>query len=263
MSNLRGEIGEVVTSWVLMRSFMSDAARISTGDVEKDLQDRKLSTINLLIEKMEDDIIGRLAELAEEKIGRLNFFFAATKLQRFSDDAASFRRLILAKRIREKRNKDIAHKELPERFADFRHLAIRYIAILRGIVAALRLMKRIDRFVLGPSAPYLWREARKRRYIFMHPPRAGYMLIPHLNLSGEDRCRIVIEELREGQEVWSEMPTAVNGVLAKVLASKKWGVLALGNQLIPLEQYPLQVLASIATDAAESADQNSQIQESK
>jgi len=252
-----------VTSWVLMRGFMSDAARVSTGDTKKDLQDSKVSTVNLLIEKMEDDIVGRLSELAEDKIGRLNFFFAAAKLQRFSDDADKFRRLIAANRIREKRNKNIAHKELPERFTDHRHLAIRYSAILRGIAAALGLMKRIDRFVLGPSAPYLWREARKRRYIFMHPPRAGYMLVPYLNLSGEDRCRIAIEEVCEGREVWSEMPTMANGVVTKVLASKKWGVIALGNQLIPLPQYPLQVIASITADATESADQNAQIQENK
>lgn len=65
---------------------------------------------------------------------------------------------------------------------------------MRAVVSAIRLMKRIDRHVLGPSSRYLWREGRKRRYNFMYPPRGVYMLLPHLNLSPRDRIGAVLEE---------------------------------------------------------------------
>src|SRR5205807_1758210 len=99
-----------------------------------------------------------------------------------------------------------------------------------------------------------WREARKRRYTYMSPPRAGYMLIPHLGLSAEDRIRILHEELRDGAEVWSEMPTVINGQPAKILACKKWGIIVLGGRFVPLDNYPLQQLANIDTKPKSSAE---------
>lgn len=107
-------------------------------------------------------------------------------------------------------------------------------------------MKRIDRHVVGPSAPYLWREARKRRYKpVLSPPRVAGMMVPHFHLAGEDRIRIIQEEAREGGQVWSEVSTTINGLPAKVLASRKWGVLMLGDQPFALDQYPLVELGDI------------------
>ena len=107
-------------------------------------------------------------------------------------------------------------------------------------------MKRIDRSVLGPSAPYLWREVRKRRYEpIMSPPRVQFMLVPYYRLSEEDRLRIVSEEEREGRMVWTEVPTIINGLPTKVLACQQWGVILLGDRPIALPQYPLQQLTEI------------------
>jgi hypothetical protein len=108
-------------------------------------------------------------------------------------------------------------------------------------------MKRIDRVALGPSAPYLWRETRKRRYKpILSPPRIAYLMVPHFHLSGQDRIRIVQEEEAEGMEVWSEMSTTINGLPTKVLASRKWAVIKLGDQqYLPLEVYPLVDIAGI------------------
>jgi hypothetical protein len=107
-------------------------------------------------------------------------------------------------------------------------------------------MKRIDRHVLGPSAPFAWREIRRRRYDFLSPPRAGYMLLPYVNLSPNDRLHIVQQELAEGKQVFSEMPTTINGQPVTVLACKEWGVIVLGDRALALETYPLVALQSIS-----------------
>jgi hypothetical protein len=109
-------------------------------------------------------------------------------------------------------------------------------------------MKAIDRAHLGPSAPYLWREVRKKRYEPMTPPRVSYMLLPYMRLSESTRARIIQEETDEGKRVvWSEMTTTVDGRGARVLAAKEWGGLLLGGQLIMLPEYPLQKLDAIRT----------------
>jgi hypothetical protein len=248
LGNLRGEIAEVVTSWILMRRFMDSAARLRTDDVAKDFSDPDLNFVYVLKDKLEDDIVARLSELAEKKIGRLNFHFAAKKLGRFENEALGFSAYIEKKGFREKRNHDISHKEIPEKWEDERApLHIPYRTIVRAVAHALRLMKRIDRAVLGPSAPYLWREVRKRRYKpVLSPPRVQFMLVPYYRLSKEDRLQIIREEEREGMQVWTEIPTTINGLPTKVLASQKWGVLMLGEHPLVLDQYPLQSLGGIS-----------------
>jgi hypothetical protein len=91
VSNLRGEIAEIVTTWVLMRHFMASAARLQTDDVKKDFGNPDLSFLYVLKDKLEDELVARLSELPEEKIGRLNFYFAAEKLGKFHSEAADFR----------------------------------------------------------------------------------------------------------------------------------------------------------------------------
>ncbi len=247
VSNLRGEIAEVVTGWILMRDFMTKAASLQTDDVAKDLGNPDLAFLYVLKDKLEDELVARLSELAEEKIGRLNFYFAAEKLGRFHAEVSDFSKYIERNGFRHKRNQDISHKELPEKWEDHRApLHIPYRTIVRAIAAALRLMKRVDRFVLGPSAPYLWRETRKRRYRpILSPPRIAYLMVPHFHLTGEDRIRIVQEEEAEGIQIWSEMSTTINGLPTKVLASTKWGVLKFRDQFVALGAYPLVDLAGI------------------
>jgi len=109
------------------------------------------------------------------------------------------------------------------------------------------LMKKIDRIVLGASAPFLWREMRKRRYKLVHPAKVGYMLLPYLKLSERERVRIIEEESREGLDVWSMMETEVDGKMDKVKVCKKWGAVVLGKRLLMLREYPLQSLSRINT----------------
>jgi hypothetical protein len=187
-----------------------------------------------------------LSELAEKKIGQLKFHYAVRKLDYLHQEADEFAGYILKSRIRDKRNRDVSHKQMPGRPAHNVYLHIPYRVLLRAVVLALRLMKKIDRHFLGPATVFLWREARKRRYAFLSPPKAGYLLVPYLNLSPRDRVQVVLAELAEGRAEASEVSTVVDGKPAKVLAFKKWGVLRLNGVLLPLERYPLVSLESFS-----------------
>jgi hypothetical protein len=244
MANLRGEVGEVVTTWLLMRHFISGARRVQSGDFEKDIKDKNVQFANLLADKLGDELVGRLSELAENKIGQLTFYFAARKLKLFDMEATAFTKYI---------NRDISHKELPGQKPGQKYLHIEYRILLRAVALALRLIKKIDRHVIGPAAPLLWREARKRRYEFLSPPRAGYMLIPYLNLTPDERTQIVQQELAEKRITLTEEPTTIDGRPAIVLACKQWGVIALGDRLLGLDRYPLIKLDNLSTGSGEEA----------
>ncbi len=246
ITNLRGEVGEVITAWLLMRHFIGTEMRLRTDEFEKDFANKELQFATLLANKLGDELAGRLSELGENKIGQLTFHFATRKLSKFTEDARKFTEYVTRTKIRDKRNRDVSHKQLPSSRADQGYLHIEYRVLLRGVALALRLMKRIDRDVLGPSAIFAWMETRKRRYDFLSPPRVGYMLTPYLNLSPEDRVLIMQQELAEGKQVLSEISTMINGQPATVLACKQWGVVVLGDRLIAPERYPLVALQGLS-----------------
>jgi hypothetical protein len=255
VSNLRGEIGEIIFSWILMRNLKIQANRLQTDDVAKDIKNEQLSILYIHVNKLSDEIIARLSELAERKIGLLTFHFAQEKIGQFQKEVSEFERFIESKGFKEKRNQMISHKQLPEQWSDYRYIHIPYASIVKGIVIALRLMKKIDRVVLGPSAPYLWREMRKRRYKAISPPRSGYMLLPYLRLSERERSEIIFQEMQEGKAVWVDMETKIDGVEVTVRACKDWGALLFGNKMMMLPEYPLQKISSITTGDAAQADE--------
>jgi len=113
ISNLRGEIGEVVTSWVLLRHMMARERELGSDDIAKDMANENLTFVCMLRNKLSDDIIARLSELAQPKTGRLTFHFAAEKLGRLDAEVRAFRNFIARGQFQRKRNQDISHKELP------------------------------------------------------------------------------------------------------------------------------------------------------
>ncbi len=256
ISNLRGEVGEVITSWVLLRHMMAGERQLSSDDFAKDLANENLAFVSMLKTKLADEIVARLSELAEPKTGRLTFHFAATKLGKLDGEVRAFRTFITRQKFQQKRNLDISHKELPEKWAQHGSIVIPYRTLRRGVGHALRMMKKIDCIVLGPAAKYLWREMRKKRYQLMNPPSAAYMLIPYMNLSKEIRQKVIMEEMAEGRQVWSEMTTTINGQETRVSACREWGAFLLGGRVIVLDHYPLQTLnIEIPTaDAAGTAE---------
>ena len=242
ISNLRGEVGEVITSWVLLQHMMARERELTSDDFAKNLGNESLAFVSMLRTKLADEIVARLSELAEPKIGRLTFHFAATKLGKADAEVRAFRTFITREKFQQKRNLDISHKELPEKWAQHGPILIPYRTLLRGVGHALRLMKKIDRVVLGPAAKYLWPEMRKRRYQLMNPACAAYMLVPYMNLSPEIRQRVILEEMAEGRSAWSDMTATLNGQEMRVSACREWGAFLLGGRMIVLSHYPLQSL---------------------
>jgi len=137
ISNLRGEIGEIITSWVLLRHMMARARELTTDDVSKDIANESLTFVSMLRTKLSDEIVARLSELAEEKIGQLTFFFAAEKLGKMHAHVKAFETFIIREKFHEKRNQDISHKHLPEEWAKHAPIHISYRTQLRGIAHAL------------------------------------------------------------------------------------------------------------------------------
>jgi len=201
ISNLRGEVGEIISTWVMMRSFMAQAARLRTDDSLKDLENAHLVTLDTLTDKLEDEIVSRLAELAEQEVGRLTFHFAHLKLNVLEKETSDFTRFIKKNRFEEKRNYDISHKVLPEKWTGHKFIIIPYPTIVRGIVAALRLMKKFDALYRGPYTKYQCREMRRRRYKLVYPAKVGYMLMHYILPSPDEQMRILQEEKSDRRDV--------------------------------------------------------------
>jgi len=255
VSNLRGEVGEIIASWILMCDLRVQAARRRAEPDVDQFGDHQLNVLYELAEKLDDEIVARLSELAETKIGRLTFYFAYRKIGKFEAEVCAFQKFIQRKRFTEKRNADIAHKELPEKWTDHRQITIPYGDIVRAIAMAIQLMKRIDRAAVGPEARFFWPKLRRRRY---QPrklaPKVAYMIAPLIKLEPHERIAVINEELREGKEVWETIETIINGQPATVPACKKWGVVLLGPQVTVLDVYPLQELKIVDFDTPAQAE---------
>lgn len=257
ISNLRGEVGEIISTWTMLRRLMgsANALRLKNENIEKrlneDLRNEDLKFLDCLADKLSDEIVARLSELSEAKIGQLTFHFAAVKLGAFESEAQDFRRFIEKRGFLEKRNMDISHKELPEEWSDHKHRSIKYRLIVEGVSRAMIIMKKIDRKVIGPSAPYLWREVRQKRYSVMNPPKVSYMLLPFMALSKETRAKVIRAEMAEGRNVWSDMTTVVNGVPTRLSVCQQWGAVLLPSGTLLLDQYPLQELTNIEVSSAD------------
>ena len=94
VGNLRGEIGEQITTWVLLRHIMSQRRAIRSDDPRADLSNPELAFLNLLADRLNDDLVASLSELAEEKIGRTNFHFAEVKLGLALTSVRHFRKFV-------------------------------------------------------------------------------------------------------------------------------------------------------------------------
>lgn len=239
ISNLRGEVGDIIFTWVLMKDLLAEIDKSESPDIIADLKDPRLARLKILVAKLRDDIVSGLSELAEKKIGRLNFYFAGKKINKLSKDINDYGKFIKKNRFKEKRNYEISHKELPEKWKDHKFVGIPYKKIVKGIVKAMLLMKKIDDIFLGPCAKYLWRKMRKRRYIPMGLAKVNYMLLPYYRLSKNERVKIISEEVKKGENVWVNINAIINGQKKKILACKKWGAIIIENKVIILDQYPL------------------------
>jgi hypothetical protein len=63
-----------------------------------------------------------------------------------------------------------------------------------------------------------------------------------MNLSPDIRQNVILEEMAEGRQVWSDVPASINGEKVTVSACREWGAFLLGGRMIVLPHYPLQSL---------------------
>jgi hypothetical protein len=244
-------VGEIVSSWVLYKDVMMAIGSMRSPDPLIDMKNASLNRLFVLADRLSDDVVARLSELAEKKIGRLNFHFACVKLKALDREVDDFINYVQRNRFEDKRNSDISHKELPEKWSDHKYLHIEPRIVLKGIAMALRLMKRFDLAYLGPSSTYLWREMRKKRYELMAPPRAGYLLLPYLRLPTDIRVKVALEEIRMGISNWEDLPTQIDGKPVTVKGNKKWGIVKIDNSYLATAEYPLIELQSITYGKSE------------
>jgi hypothetical protein len=180
ISNLRGEIGEIIASWILMRDYMIISKKLSSPDIKEDLDNQELIRIQITIDVFRNDIISRLSELSEKTFGQVNFYFASQKLKILQSEVSEFQKFIKNSKFKDRRNEYISHKKLPPNWEDHRapH-RIPYKTLLRGITISLILMKTIDTHFLGPIAKKQWMILRKKRYNLTSPPSVAYILLPY------------------------------------------------------------------------------------
>lgn len=218
-------------------------------DIEKDLQNPDIALLEILTDKLEDEIVSRLSELAEQGIGQLTFYFAQRKLEYKVDlsiDVLEYKRFVDKERIKEKRNQFISHKQLPETWTEHKIIDIKISTIGKCLALAVKLMIKIDNEFLGPSAIYLWREVLKNKDAPMRPLHTNFMLLPYMNLNQKTRGIIIRKEMKAGLPVWETVKAKVNGVERDVIICKKWGAILMDpHSFMVCDKYPLQELHEI------------------
>jgi len=219
----------------------------------KDMDNRNLWFLESIIDKLENDIISRLSELAKPvRRGRINLENAKNQLKRVgmndcSCEIEAYRDFVNCHRFEEKRNREISHKKFVLEWKDEKApIHVPYKNLLRTIAFLLRAAKRIDLEVYGEiHSKFMWRELRGRRYTSTMLPFAEYMIAQHIRLPQSIRARIIEREIHEGKFHQKLLDVEVNGVNVQVYASKKWGAINLGGHLLILEHYPLQSITKI------------------
>lgn len=184
IGNLRGEIGEIIQSWTLMRELIFEIKKLRSNNFIVDSQNNQLSKLHLLKKKCENEIIAALSELGEKKYSRINFHFATAKLNTYKDEANDFESFLKQSNIRNRRHEYISHKNLPltweEHVGEYR---IKHLTLARAICKGIILMKKIDILFIGPQSKYQWLEIRKKRYEYSMPARAGYLMLPYIRIT--------------------------------------------------------------------------------
>lgn len=131
VSGLRGKVGELITSWLMMRNFMAMAA-FARSDVDETVEGRDLRSVQLMEDTLRDGLVARLLDLAEPGAGPLTFYSATRALDALTNEADAFTQLI--------------RRMLPGKQAP-----VPYRTLVRAVASASRLMKRIDAHVWGRS----------------------------------------------------------------------------------------------------------------
>lgn len=180
IGNIRGEVGEAITNWILLRYLMSASKNLETDDIAFDVRNGDLVFVYALKARIKDDLILILAGLAERRITRATFHFAAQKLDALHVEEEVYRKYIEQNKLKQKRDREIAHRELPEDWPEQGDIQIPYSVLTVSLAKAIRIMKKIDGLVMGETAYIQWHRMREKRYDLTIPARAKYLLLGYL-----------------------------------------------------------------------------------
>ena len=181
VSLLRGEIGEIIQSWVVLNIYNVKASELQTEDLQADMKNQNLNLLNLVRSKFRDDIILRLSELSSSKHGRLNFHFASDKFKIQKQEVNEFKKYLQEKHLIFRRNKNIAHKQMSPKWGQIDPRPfISNSALVKAIAWAISIMKNFDKVLFRDNYKLLWKEERKKRYELDMPAAAKYMLLPYV-----------------------------------------------------------------------------------
>lgn len=180
IGNIRGEVGEAITNWILLRHLMAASRALETDDIFTDMKNDELAFIYALKGRIKEDLILTLAGLAERKTDRATFHFATQKIDALHSEESDFRDHIVKGKLKQKRDREIAHREQPLDWPKHGDIRISYAVLTKSLAKAIRLMKKIDTNVMGDAAINQWRKMRKKRYDLTIPARAKYLLLEHM-----------------------------------------------------------------------------------
>lgn len=177
LGNIRCEVGEAITNWILLRHLMTASRELESNDISKDMKNNNLAFIYALKSRVKEDLILTLAGLAERKTDRVTFHFAAIKTGEFLCEEDKFRKFIERNKLKQKRDREIAHREQPLDWPEQGDVIITYKVLLKALAMAIRLMKKIDVKINGIKSIEQWHKIRKRRYNLTFPAKAEYLLL--------------------------------------------------------------------------------------
>ena len=179
LSTLRGQVGEVIQTYIVMRYFQALSSKLETTDHLANFKNQELTINYIVVGKLRDDIIARLSELSTKKNDRINFNSAVTKFGILRSEFSVFEDYILSNNFKDRRNKQISHKELIPKLEDERYYVIKNRTLITAIALSHNLMMEFDIHHYGPAIKKQWHDMRKRRYDLMVPASVKYMLLPH------------------------------------------------------------------------------------
>lgn len=179
ISHLRAEIGDIIDSWILYRHFKLTSQKLQTDDIRADSKNRDLNFLYMVTGKFRDDIIARIAELGDKKVGQLTFHFATRKFKALESEVDTFEKFVKDNKFVDRRNNFISHKNLKPTWAGNKAPdTISYRTMTKAIAMAIRLMKKFDEVHYGPKIRRQWHLVRKSRYEFTLSRKAEYMVMP-------------------------------------------------------------------------------------
>jgi hypothetical protein len=176
---LRGEVGEVIQSWVIFKIYSAQAAELQTDNLHEDMNNVHLTLVDLVRSKLRDDMILRLDELSSQGFKTLNFQFASDKFNLQQEEVKAFRKYLKANHFEYKRNNNIAHKHISPTWNEIDpNPHIPFSVLTKAIGWAISIMKKLDEKYFGLDYKLIWREERKRRYDLEAPASAKYLMLP-------------------------------------------------------------------------------------